>query len=371
MIDEDTDLPVSLLRKALRLGSTFLWFVGWSVAAILWGVGWALLRSFDASASLNRGETTGDGFRQWFLLEGDRRVIIGGLLATVFFGSVVLGLTRVIGVRNGTFVTTMFSTIIAGLFSFVPIVIGTNQLALARLFGAPGTPDSIRGKFDSLRTFRANVEALAPDVTVAPTESARFLAVVVRTIEEQICEVHEAVADGTNPGLQREVDEYLHAVLEEVEGVSDRLRGEDPSLFEMLVVLMGEDFSELINAARRVQVMRAEDLSATAEESLDELIEALVAADVLREYFKIVYFQQELAKLSRLLAYSGIAALLTSMLIVMTYSGETAPGNGTGFLLLIGLSLTIAFSPFAVLFAYVLRIATIVERTAAPGGFAP
>ena len=371
MIDEDTDLPVSSLRKALRLGSTFLWFIGWSVAAILWGVGWGLLRVFDESVSLSGGEATTDGFRRWFLLEGDRRVIIGGLLATVFVGSVVLGLTNVIGVRNGTFVTTMFSTIIAGLFSFVPIVIGVNQLALARLFGAPGTPDSIRGKFDSLRKFRSNVEAMAPDVAVAPTKPAQFLSVVVRIIEERICAVHEAVADDSNPRLRREVDEYLRAVLEEAEGVSDRLRGEDSSLFELLVGLMRGDFSELINDARRIRVTRSEGLSATAEESLGELAEALVAADVLREYFKIIYFQQELAKLSRLLAYSGIAAVLTSILTVMIYSGESTQGNGIGFLLLIGLSLTIAFTPFAVLFAYVLRIATIVRRTAAPGGFTP
>ncbi|WP_227378337.1 hypothetical protein [Haladaptatus halobius] len=366
---ELSESVVPLFLKILRIGGAALWAIGWLAGAFLWAIGWVVMAGLSIGQSIIEDETTRTSIREWFLLEGNRWTIIGSILAMVFLGSIVLGMTQIIGVQNGNFVTTMFSTIIAGLFSFVPIVIGINQLALARLFGAPGTPTSIRGKFDSLSEFRIHIEEMTPDTDVSPTKPSEFLLGINRIIIDRGSALDEISDDNPNVQFRREIDEYLNSIVDRIENIDNQLQKGDPSVFELLLSLMNGDYSDLINTSRRIQKRYAETLSETAIALLDDLREVLVATDVLREYFKIIYFQQELAKLSRFLAYSGVAAVLTSIFIVMLYSGDSTPSRGLGFLLLISLSLTVAVAPFVILFSYVLRIATIVKRSAAPGVF--
>lgn len=307
------------------------------------------------------------GARRWLLLAGDRRLVVGGFVAAIFLGTVVLGLLDVVGVRESGFVTTMFSTIIAGLFSFVPIVIGVNQLTLSRLFG---TPDSLRDRIDSVQSFRGEVAAMTPGVQVAATDPAAFTRTLCDAIRDRTDALAEAGGDPETDAATA-VRDHVARVDRQL-GAVERAARDDPDLFGLLLPMIDDDYSRTVAATRRLRTRHGDALPERAVALLEDLDEALVTLDVARQYFKTLYIQQELAKLSRQLAYTGTAALVLSTLVVMIYASGYPPiVHKLPLLLLVGVSLAGAFAPFAVLFAFVVRIATIVQRTSAPGTFTP
>jgi hypothetical protein len=307
--------------------------------------------------------------RRWLLLDGNRWTLVAALVGTIFFGSLALGLTNVIGVRESNFVTTMFSTIIAGLFSFVPLVIAVNQLTVSRLFG---TPDRLRERVDSVHEFRVEIEELSADVDVSPTDPAAFLVVIARTMYDRGKALRSVGEEADDERLREELDEFTARVLRQAEDVTDQLDGTDCDTFRVILPVMNDSYSKQFNQVRVLRTRFDDALPETADNLLAELRSVFVAIDVTRQYFKIIYLQQELARLSRLLAYTGTTAFLTSTLVIMIYASGYPPALGeSALLLLVSLSLGVAFSPLAVLFAFIIRVATIVKRTSAPGAFTP
>jgi hypothetical protein len=357
---EQTDERVETLQRVLGVAGAFL-----RVSARIIFVGVSLL------VSLVRESDRPNPARRWFLLGGNRWAIVGSLVVSFFLGSLILGVTNVIGIQESDFVTTMFSTIIAGLFSFVPIVVSVNNVALGRMFDGP---DALRDRVDGVRAFRKRVEEMAPDVVVSPTAPAGFLSVLAGTLLERTDRLAETVVDA-DPGAvpddatATELSAFGDAVARLASSIRDELDGSDPPVFDLLLPMMNHDYSQLVNEARSLR-HRVEDPEISA--ALGDLSETLTALDVARQYFKTLYLQDELARLSRLVAYSGITAFLSSTLVVMIYaSGYPPVQHETPLLLLVTLSLAVAFAPFAILFAYVVRLATVVKRTAAPGAFTP
>ncbi|MFC7166414.1 hypothetical protein [Halospeciosus flavus] len=261
----------------------------------------------------------------------------------------------------------MFSTIIAGLFSFVPIVIAINSLTMTRLFG---TPEGLRERLDDVRSFRADVEELA-DTPVSPTDPSAFLTLVLETVRDRSQTLLDDVS--TAPEETRHaVGDFVRDLDEDIEEVEAEVAAHGSTLFAILLPMMNHDYSTYVNRVRHIRAEHADDLSTGAEETLATLQELLVAVDVARQYFKSVYLQQELAALSRWLAYSGIASFLASTFIVMLYASGYPPiVNATPLLVLVAAGLAVSFLPFSILFAYILRVATVVQRTSAPGTFTP
>lgn len=355
-----TDRRAGTLERVVAVAGSFL-----RVSARITFVGVSLL------VSLVRESDRPNPARRWFLLAGSRWAIVGSLVVSFFLGSLLLGVTNVIGIQESDFVTTMFSTIIAGLFSFVPIVVSVNNVALGRMFDGP---DALRERVDGVRAFRTRVEAMAPDVVVSPTDPAGFLSVLAGTLLERTDRLAQTVADADSAAVPddataTELTAFGDAVGRVAATIRDELDGTDPPVFDLLLAMMNHDYSQLVNESRHLR-HRVENPAVSA--ALGDLSETLTALDVARQYFKTLYLQDELARLSRLVAYSGITAFLSSTLVVMIYaSGYPPVQHETPLLLLVTLSLAVAFAPFAILFAYVVRLATVVKRTAAPGAFTP
>lgn len=353
MTDED-DRP---LIRILRLIGAFL-----RVTLRTLFVGLRLLVSVLRSTKNRRRA------RRWLLLEADRRTVERGLVGGVFAATLVLGLTDVIGVRESGFVTTMFSTIIAGLFSFVPLVIAINQLTVSRVLG---TPKRLRERVLSVRSFRADVEEMLPNVAVSTTDPAGFLRLIYRAIGDRAASLEATCTGCPDAVCREEVSGYAAAVAGRAESVETHLDG-DARIWSVLLPVMNDDYSEHCNEARRMRTTYDDSLPPEADDLLSELQELFVSVDVTRQYFKTMYLQQELARLSRRIAYSGVAAVLVSTLVIMIYATGYPPIVGElPLLLLVTASLAIAFSPFAILFAYVIRVATVLKRTSAPGAFTP
>lgn len=83
-----------------------------------------------------------------------------------------------------------------------------------------------------------------------------------------------------------------------------------------------------------------------------------------RQYFKTLYTQTELSYISRTLLYAGVVAeavLVSTLLILTTSRGAPASMSAAAIPPVAGVGLL----PLSVLFAFVLRLATVTQRTAA------
>ncbi|UHQ98640.1 cbb3-type cytochrome c oxidase subunit I (plasmid) [Natrinema zhouii] len=378
---DEASLGLSLVSYALRL----------TVAALTAGV--RLLRAIGRIGAQYLTDTPSRRRAQrWLLLEGDRLVIVGWFVAGIFAIALLLGVSDVIGVRESRFVTTMFSTMIAGLFSFIPIVVAVNQLIISRLFG---TPDRLTDRIDGVQAFRSRVEAQTEGNGVSPTNPAPFLARLAGTLGSRADELATVCDDASSAGEGRSddssersrvadaVDDTPISALESIcrfalrtrehtSHLSSRLTGGTESVFAVVLPTIDHDYAGAANEARRLEHRFDEELSARASSLLSELRELFVTADATRQYFTTIYLQRELARLSRLITYSGTAAILLSTLVIMIYASGYPPVAFEGWLLvLVSAVLAVAFSPLAVLFAYVVRISAILKRTSAPGAFTP
>lgn len=88
--------------------------------------------------------------------------------------------------------------------------------------------------------------------------------------------------------------------------------------------------------------------------------------DIARQYFKSIYMQSKLARLSRILPYVGVPAVGSGFLMLLVYAGATAPSVDAGYLrVFVPIVVILGFTPLAILFAFVLRVAMVAQRTVA------
>lgn len=343
--------------RAAALSVRLLWFA--ARVAVAGGVVAAKLATDPARRAR---------LRRWLLLSGDRWRIAALMVGTVGLGTFLLSLVDAVGVAEGSFVATVFGAVISGLFSFVPIVVAVNQLTVARLFGSP---EQVREQVDDVATFRREFERDHPEVSVSPTEPAPFLGVAVEVVAGQ-ADALAAAADSLEGRPRAAVDAYVGVVRAQVADVRTHLDGSHQRLIEILPPMMGDSYSRNVNDARRIRERFSEELPGAARDQLAELEESFVALDVLRQYFKALYLTQELSYLSRFIGYTGVGAFLVATLVIMAFANGQ-PMGGHPVLLdgLLSLAFAAVFVPFAVLLSFLLRVATIAKRTAAPGTFTP
>ncbi|WP_436928783.1 hypothetical protein [Halosimplex halobium] len=341
-------------------------------AALAVGVVWFALRVVVAggvvAARLAADPERRARARRWLLLSGNRWRIVALMVGAVGLGTFLLSLAGVVGVAEGSFVATAFGAVISGLFSFVPIVVAVNQLTVSRLFGSPG---QVREEVDDVAAFRREFERDHPEVSVSPTEPAPFLGLAVAVVADQADALADAV-DSLEGRPRAAVDAYVDLVRTQVADVRAHLDGSHQRLIEVLPPMMGDSYSRNVTDARRIRERYADELPGAAREGLAELEESFVALDVLRQYFKALYLTQELSYLSRFIGYTGVGAFLVATLVIMTFaSGQPLGGHPVLLDGLLSLAVAAVFVPFAVLLSFLLRVATIAKRTAAPGTFTP
>lgn len=307
-----------------------------------------------------------DPLRHWLLLAGNRWTIIWTMTLSFFAVVMFFGAIDVVGISQGGFVVEMFSTIIAGLFSFTPVVIGVNSLSMTGLSSSLG---GIESRIESVEEFRDEVADLSPMTVVTPTDPAGFIDVATDALHNRIGELRDA-AEGVEEPARTDVTTVADDIESAIADVEHAVDG-NPDIIDVLIPMMNDDYSRDINRVRQLRRVYT-DLPAEAHEELADIQRLLESLDVTRAYFKTMYLQQELAAFSRYIAYAGVNALLWSMFIIMVFANGTPDvQHGTEIVVLVSVGMTAAFFAFAVLFAYILRIATVIKRTSAPGAFTP
>ena len=342
----------------LKLKETSPWKLGWIVVAGLTTVGLLVI-----------SKEKRDQVRRWFLLDGDRWEVVSLLVLLVFILSFILGLTPLVAIAERRFSTTIFGSITSGLLSLIPIVIAVNQLTMSQLFS---TPDELRKNMQNIQNFRKNIESKFPKEPTAPTNPDEFLIKVNSHLAELTTELRDATKNIDDKQLSAQIEEYCGDILKETEEIDEKIQGDNLPLIQILLPIMDDQHSKNINTARTMVAEHSEVLTPRTQELLKELRDLFVAMDVIRQYFKSLYIQEELARLSKLIAYTGSGAFVLSSFAVMVFAGRVPlPIPPAEIQLAVSVTLALAFTPVAVLVAFVARIATIVRHTVAPGTFTP
>ena len=299
---------------------------------------------------------------EWLLLTGDRLAVSAGLLVVVAVavgGAVASGFAPL---RQHTPTQFLLFALISGNFALITIVVSLNQFVLARHLESP---DEIRSRMDEMLGYRREVGE-ASRRTVLPITPAGFLSLLFDTIagqgrdlERSIPEVDDELAQRELSALTGELERHSDEVLAHLSGGT---RGVQAALFATL----SESYASYIYLAYHLQSEHGAALAAGTTQLLDDLVRSLEQVDVARRFFKTVFIQSELASLSRRLLYIGLPVQLVTVVLLLAFTAPAGSEPSTGLLsLVVPTIVVVGFAPIVILTAFILRLSTVAERTAA------
>lgn len=148
--------------------------------------------------------------------------------------------------------------------------------------------------------------------------------------------------------------------------IDARIGESETGTFSVLALILETNYTEQINQLRTIRINYEDAFSDEVHESIDDLIDRLKEIDIVRQYFKSIFLQQELSTLSRRLLVAGLPAVAVAIasLLVLTVPAEN-PITAVDLHLLLPVSLTIGLLPLAILCSFFLRTATVTRLTAA------
>ena len=299
---------------------------------------------------------------EWFFLTGNRSVIAGGTLVLFFVALAAIELR--IGSNSQQLVPLFYmsSAIIGGNFTLLTIVISISQLIIAQQLSAPG---ELREEIADTTDYREASAELVEEEVPPPTPGAFLEALLVgvrNTVHELDAHRFEIASDDAVDAI----DEVLDPLEGQVGLSIHELRKEDTTIFKSLVVALNTNYSDEIHQISRLQTVYQEELTPDAKDHLGTLVTRLKQIDVARQYLKTVYIQEELSRLSRNLMYVGVPVILVGLGLMEVFVSARQPALTPKLLsILTPVFAAIGGAPLALLFAYVLRLTVVSERTAA------
>lgn len=317
-----------------------------------------------------RGRSTRNAVALWVLLDGNRWLVALGLLIAILGGLLVAGAVHPNAaaiVEAGDPVETLFQAFVTATITGVTLVLTLNQLVLSQELGAVGDQ---RERMTDAMEFRKDVEDVL-NSPVSPADPSAFLRALVDVTSERARTLRDALeAD------DQEFADYVEALVDSIEGnarqVSTGLEGEKFGEYAVISAALNFNYSWKLYTARRIQNEYGDSLDENADEALSELIETLVLFGPAREHFKTLYFQSDLIDLSRTILTAAVPALFVSIAVLVYFDASGFIGSTLGLsdrVWFVAITSTIALMPFAILLAYVLRIATVTQRTLSIGPF--
>lgn len=294
-----------------------------------------------------------DRFYRWLLLTGDRSVIVAFLTGATF----LLTLGVVGGYLPARVPTTpllkLSTSLTGGLLPFVTLVLTINQLALSMELGSVF---HLERRHDAMLEFREKVTSVTA-TDVCPAEPAPLLETLFVAVDDAAATLADAE--------ESDLAEYGASLASEIDRVREGF-STDADMFDALVATRQYNPGAHIHDIER---LRGEDATGYAG-TLDELEQLQSHLDVAQKYFWMVYTEDEMAELARLVLYTGFIALLAGMALVLGFDRLLALGvDGWPLALTVAAGLTLEALPFAILFAYMLRIATVARTSAGFGPF--
>lgn len=324
-----------------------------------------LVGDLEASHSVRDVEGPADRALHWLLLDGDRLSVAAGIVLLVF--GVVYGLAAlgVLAVGPGSTVATLFgSGLTAGTVTLVTIALSINQLILSRVFGSP---DDLLDRLEGTREVRDRV-ADRSNLPVTPNDPAKFLSLVARALRTRAQTLGEEVADAD--WADDDVYEYVDDIAAYAENIDDRVEN-GTNIVDVLAVILGTEYAQNTTATRHLRRRYGDRLSESAAEEVEAIGDLLEAVAITRQFFKTLSIQQDFARLSRVVAFSGLVAFLTTVGLTLSYRSTGLVFDPALAPVVVGIGVAVVATPLAAFIAYVLRAATIARHTVSVGPFVP
>lgn len=305
-------------------------------------------------------------FLYWFLLDSNRLHITAATAVGVFL--LVFGLSQLDLVTVGydsSLRTLLSSGVTSGLLALVTVSLSINQLVLSRVFGPP---NELRDRYEGTMDLREQVAELA-SVSTTPTDPSAFVALLGETLHDQADSI-EAAAEDHEPSVRAALEEHAEKVHNYARSIDEF--DDESETTDVLIALLSGEYAKYVTETRDLQGEHDATLSEDVHDRLEEMLDSFEAIAITRQYLKTLAVQQELARLSRLIAYTGLVAILVTMVLTLVYtsgSGATVPPSVLPPLASAGIAVIV--TPLVILIAYTLRIATVARYTVSAGPFTP
>ena len=306
---------------------------------------------------------------RWVFVTGNRPRVAAGL--SVVFAALAALLVEfgLIHVGPGSNLSTVLSSgLLSGLLTLLTVTLSVNQLVLSRVFGSAGDlSDQLEGTLE----YRRTVEEIA-DVAASPNEPTAFLGLLADTLTRRVEDFRREVGRAAVDTGGEDFEAYASEVTDYADHLSTADDLEDP--FKALIVTLGTDYADHLDTTRGFRSKYSEELPEEAAGALDDVFGLLKAIATMRQFFKTLVLQQELARLSRWLIYTGVPAVLVTYFLSATYTAasDVPTAIDPAYMpLVVTVATGVVLSPLAVLVASLLRVATVSLYTVSVGSFIP
>lgn len=298
----------------------------------------------------------------WFLLTGSRLWVSAGLLAVVaavLWAAVLSGLAPL---TERTPILFLLFALISGNVTLITIVVSISQFVLSRHLESPG---EIRRQLRDLVDYRQEVHETTGE-PVLPVTPGGFLELLFRSIVRDADDLREYEWQAQDADLRADVEPLMADIEGHARYVLRLLSGGDAGVRYALFATLDTNYSRFFYGIYRARAEHEAELPDEVATTLARLERHVEQADVARRYFKTVFIQIELASLSRILLYIGLPVLVVTVLLTLLFTATTGPAIAPDVLALtFPAVVTAGFAPLVLLAAYIIRLATVVKRTAA------
>lgn len=304
---------------------------------------------------------------KWLLLEGNRFVVAGLFAGGITLLVYALALLGMIALGPQSNVRTLLSSgLTSGLLTLVTVALSINQLLLSRVFGPP---EEFSSRLSGTNEFRNRVSRAA-DASLYENEPKEFLL----RIAEAIIDRTERLKGELPADAPDELFDFADMMAGYADEVTQSVESDVPTgrsnTMDVLTTLLGPEYAHALTTIPRLQDEHTTELSDSAQTELAALLELVKSVAVFRQFLKTIAIQQDLARLSRLVAYTGVFALATVFALTLMYTTSTGALVSAEILRpLVSLGLGVATMPLTLLVSYVIRVATISRYTVSVGSF--
>ncbi|QSW97822.1 hypothetical protein [Haloterrigena alkaliphila] len=306
------------------------------------------------------------------LLNANRWLITAGLMLFIFVGLLVAARLSPVSLRAimGTAdpVDTLFQALTTALITVVALVVTINSLVLSQELGAV---EDQRERFSGAMDFREDVES-SIDAPISPPEPSSFFQAIIAASEDRATDFREAVSESQDEELRERVDDFVDNVTTHADSIRDDLEDADFGTYDVVKAALDYNYSWKIFRLRRIRNTHADSFTDEAHDAYDDLLESLKLFGLAREHFKTLYFQWELINLSRAMMYVAVPALIVTIAMILFFDPSAVRGAAFGIdavVWAVAAAATVTVTPFLLLIAFILRIATMAKRTLAIGPF--
>ncbi|UPM44641.1 hypothetical protein [Halocatena salina] len=266
-------------------------------------------------------------------------------------------------------VKTLFSNLLSGAILLVSIVVSINSVVLSQeITDLESQQDRIAASLEYHNYIEDFIEA---DIT--PARPADFLNAVLYAVSRHVQSLAQFATDNTNDEYQKEVEAFADQVAEDIEQARYTLTTARFGSIQVLLAGLNYNYSGQLHTARGLKRTYESELRDEEQEAIATIIDILTYIGTGREYFKSLYYKQELARLSSRLLIISLPVIVFTSYVLLALDASLFPDISvfgvSPLLLFITSAYTIALAPYIILTAYIMRAATITLRTLAAGPF--